>query len=163
MSFYSALVLAANAGARAPSPHAVQALFLELGLLDPAKAGEPFGNLAGDVTDLFADEGARAANDRFFCPDSLSFDAGVEIEWADGDYAGAGCSVRIHGNGYFFPWAVADLRDRAIRSPKLRRLRQAVQERFGGSFAFPPAEESALRQRCIDGENGWVWFASESL
>ena len=88
---------------------------------------------------------------------------GLEVMSYEGDYIGPGWCVTIHGNGYFFPWELTDLRDRAIRSPALVRLREAVQTRFGGRFVFPPADEELLRSRLIDQAGGWVWFASESM
>jgi len=163
MSFYSALVLAANDGVRPPSPAAASCLLDELGLLDRANADAELGNLASDITDLFADEAAKAENDRFFCPDSIEFAASVEIDAPDGAFEGSGCCVRIHGNGYLFPWDATTLRDRVTRSPKLLRLRQVVGELFGGRFVFPAADDSLLRLRWIDGEEGWMWFASESM
>ena len=163
MSFYSALVLAANDGVRPPSPAVARSLLDELGLLDPANADAEFGNLAGDITGLFADEVARAGNDRFFCPDSIGFAPEIEINAPDGDFEGPGWCVQIHGNGYFFPWDAPVLRERVVRSPKLLQLRQSVGERFGGRFVFPKSDESLLRERWIDGEDGWMWFASESM
>jgi hypothetical protein len=163
MSFYSALVLAANDGVQPPTPEAVRSLLGELGLLDPQHADDRFGNLAAHVTDLFRDPAARAENDRFFCPDSIGLKAEVEVQSPDDDYTGPGWCVTVHGNGYFFPWERADLRDRVVRSPALARLREAVEERFGGRFVFPPADEELLRARLIDGAGGWAWFASESI
>ena len=85
------------------------------------------------------------------------------MEGPDDAYDGPGWAVGIHGNGYPFPWEVTDLRDRVVRTPKLRALRHAVGERFGGRFVFPPAAESFLRERLIDTDGGWAWFISESL
>ncbi len=162
MSFYSSLVLAANDGVP-PTPAAVRSLLDELGLLDPCRDGDEFGNLAGHVTALFADPAALAENPRFFCPDSVGVRQEVQVLSDDGGYTGPGWCVNIHGNGLFFPWEPADLRDRAVRSPALARLRAAVEERFGGRFVFPSADEEFLRSRLIDGAGGWAWFASESV
>src|SRR5690242_5178895 len=104
MSFYSALVLAANEGARVPSAEEVQALFGELELLERTRAGDSFGNLARDITALFKDPAAMAVNPSFFCPDSISFHTELEVYGPDVDYTGPGCCVCIHGNGYFYPW-----------------------------------------------------------
>ena len=95
-------------------------------------------------------------------PDSISFHNEIVIQAWDGDFLGPGYTVEISGYGYFWPWDVGALRDRVVRSPKLQRLRQAVQERYGGRFVFPATEESMLRERWIDGKSGWLWFASES-
>lgn len=163
MSFYSSIVLAANEGVRPPTLEAAHALLGELGLLDPRKANDEFGNLADQVTALFRDPGALAENDRFFGPDSIRLSEGIEVLSPYGDYTGPGWSVVIHGNGYFFPWGLSELRDRAVRSPALARLRAAVEERFGGRFVFPPADAELLRARLIDTAGGWAWFASESM
>jgi hypothetical protein len=163
MSFYSSLVLAANEGVRPPTPEAIRSLLGELGLLDPRSADDEFGNLAAHVADLFRDPAAHAENDHFFCPDSVGLLAEVTVQSPDGDYTGPGWCVTVHGNGYFFPWELADLRGHAIRSPALARLRDAVEARFGGRFVFPPADEELLRARLIDWAGGWAWFASESV
>jgi hypothetical protein len=163
MSFYSALVLAANDGIRKPSREAIQSLLGELGLFEPGRFDDEFGNLAHEVIGLFADEEARAANDDFFRPDSISYSNEIEIQAPDGDFTAQGCSLQIHGYGYFWPWDMGTLRARVVHTPKLQRLRQAVQERYGGRFVFPAAEESMLRERWIDGDSGWLWFSSESL
>lgn len=163
MSFYSSLVLAANNGVQPPTPAGLRSLLGDLGLLDPQHADAEFGNLAAHVTDLFRDPAARAENDRFFCPDSIGLLAEVEVMSPDGDYTGPGWCVTIHGNGYFFPWELSDLRDRVVRSPALSRLWAAVEEQFGGRFVFPAADEELLRSRLIGGSGGWAWFASESM
>src|SRR5262249_23910127 len=131
--------------------------------LDRTNADAEFGNLAGDITDLFADEAARAENDRFFSPDSIAFTLEIEIHGSEGDFEGPGCCVRIHSNGYLFPWDSSMLRERVVRSPKLLPLRQAVRERFGGRFVVPKSDEALLPERWIDGEDEWMWFASESI
>jgi hypothetical protein len=163
VSFYSALVLAANAGSEAPSSDAVLSLCQELGLVDPKRANFEFGNLADDIINLFADPAANAMNERFFSPDSVSFATAVDIQTPEGDFEGPGWCIRIHGYGYFYPWEPAEIRARAIQSPKLLRLREAVAERFGGCFVMPAADEPLLRERSVDGDEGWVWFFSESL
>jgi hypothetical protein len=163
MSFYSALILAANEGVRVPTPEAVRALFEELGLLDPGARFPGIGDLTPAVTALFEDPAAAAENRHFFCPDSISFATQIHIEGPDMDYTGPGCAVLIHGNGYFFPWELTDIRDRVINTPLLRNLRRAVGGRFGGRFVYPPGREADLRERRIDGEDGWVWFGSESM
>src|SRR5262245_795374 len=108
MSFYSALVLAANDGVP-PTPDSVRSLLGDLGLLDPRFANDEFGNLADHVANLFDDPAARAENDRFFCPDSIGLWSEIEVQSPDGDYVGPGWCVRVHGNGYFFPWDLTDL------------------------------------------------------
>lgn len=163
MSFYSSLVLAANGGGAPPTPDTVLPLLDELGLLDPHYARSPFWHLAGHVTALFDDPAALAENDRFFCPDGIGLWGEVQVLADDGEYSGPGWCVTVHGNGIFYPWELADLRDRAVRSPALARLRAAVEGRFGGRFVFPPADEEFLRSRLIDGAGGWAWFASESV
>ena len=163
MSFYSALVLAANDGVREASPDALRLLFRELGLLVPAPPEHGFGNLADDITALFEDPQAKAENRYFFCPDTIDFFAGVEVEGPDEYYAGPGWSIRVHGNGFLFPWDLNVVRERVVCSPKLVALRRALQDRLGGRFAFPPQDEGFLRERLIDGAGGWVWFASESV
>jgi hypothetical protein len=163
MSFYSSLLLAANAGVRVPTPEAVRALCKELGLIDPEARLPGIGDLHPAVTALFADPAAEAENWRFFCPDSIGFDTELHIEGPDMDYAGPGCAVSIHGNGYFFPWELKDFRERVVNTPLLRDLRREVQKRFGGRLVYPPGAEADLRTRWIDGDDGWVWFGSESM
>ncbi len=162
MSAYSALVLAANDGLRGPTHDQARALFEELGLLDPVNRDDDFGNLAGDITALFDDAAARVENDRFFVPDSICLASKVELLGPDEEYRGAGCCVRIHGNGYFFPWDAAKLRSRVLSAPKLVRLRAALLERFGGRFRLPK-KRAELYERLLDDGGGWLWFASESL
>src|SRR5687767_7319779 len=118
MSFYSALVLAANEGVRVPSVKEIDGLFRKLGLVKH-HATDTIGNLADDIRGLFNDPAAMAENDRFFQPDSISFDAGIHIEGPDGDYQGPGWCISIHGNGYLFPWEIETLGERVVRTPKL--------------------------------------------
>ncbi len=80
-----------------------------------------------------------------------------------GTYTGPGWSIEIHGYGYFFPWGLADLRERATGSPVLSRLRSAVEEWFGGRFVFPAADVELLQPRLIDGAGEWMWLASEDV
>jgi hypothetical protein len=155
MSFYSALVLAANAGLRDPSRHEILELFEELALFDSKKTKDEFGNLANDISELFLDEEAKRQNIHFFCPDSICFATKIEIHGPDGDFIGDGGSIRIHGNGYLFPWNLQALRDRVIRTPKLQCLRHEVQKRFGGRFVFTTQDDPMLSGRWIDGNNGW--------
>jgi hypothetical protein len=161
MSFYSALVLAANDGAPLETAD-VLALCAELGLLERERADQEFGNLADDITALFDDAMAKAQNPQFFCPDSISFAAQLQVLAFEDDYAGIGWCIRIHGNGYFYPWERDVLCERVVRSPKLLRLRHMVSSRFGGRFVFPTSAEPFLRERWIDGDDGWMWFACES-
>jgi hypothetical protein len=163
MSFYSTLVLAANHGVGQPSPDVVCSVFRELGLLVPVPAEHGFGNLADDIIALFEDRQAQAENRRFFCPDTIDFGPGVQVEGPDGDYAGPGWSVRLHGQGYLFPWEISIVRERVVRTPKLVALRAALQDRLGGRFIMPPTDAAFLRERLIDGEGGWAWFVSESM
>lgn len=163
MSAYSALILAANQGVRPPTPEEARALFLEVGVLDLHNADEEFGNLATQVGELFDDADARSQNDGFFAPDTISLASDIDLLAPDGDYSGPGWCVRIHGNGYFFPWTLAEVGERATRSPILTRLREAVEARFGGRFVFPTADEEFLRERLIEHAGGWAWFGSESL
>ena len=119
MSFYSALVLAANDGVRPPTPAAVRSLLGDLGLLDPRFADDEFGNLADHVTALFGDPAARAENDRFFCPDSIGLRSEVEVQSPDGDYVGPGWCITVHGKRrLFLPVGVADLRDHCGSVPR---------------------------------------------
>jgi hypothetical protein len=85
------------------------------------------------------------------------------LDGMDASYEGPGHSIRIHGNGYLFPWEPSTLRERVTSTPKMQRLRRAVEDRFGGQFVFPAAAETALRNRWVDGDRGWVWFISESM
>ncbi|MBX9623111.1 MAG: hypothetical protein K2X82_04785 [Gemmataceae bacterium] len=179
MSFYSSLVLAANDGVRRPSGEEVTAVLAECGLHgpqygqwgfeDPPNPGTEmaWGGLADHISDLFSDPAAAAENDRFFTPDTVGYYAGaegVQVHSPDGDYIGPGWSINISGYGYFFPWEFADLRDRALRTHALARLKATVQERFGGRFVLPPGEDGdLLRSRLIDGVDGWLWFACESM
>lgn len=166
MSFYSAIVLAANTELRDPTPENARDLFNQLGLVrsDAPEYGLEHGldNLAVDITALFDDRDALDQNRHFFAPDSISFREGVEVEGPDCAYTGKGWQVRIHGNGYLFPWDLDAVRSRVTSTPKLARLRIAMHERFGGQFRWP-FRKRALRDRLIDGESGWVWFMSESL
>ena len=166
MSFYSALVLAANTELRDPTPEKARALFGQLGLLRPDAPdyGLEHGldNLAADITALFDDRAAQDQNKHFFTPDSIGLFEAVEVTGPDCDYTGKGWSVRIHGNGYLFPWDLDAVRARVIATPKLARLRIAMREQFGGRFRWP-LRGRTLRDRLIDGESGWVWFMSESL
>lgn len=165
MSFYSELILAANEGVRPPEESVVMRLLLDLGLIEPARAGQ-ICNLADDVTDLFADSVAESKNDRFFCPDSISFSSGISIQ-ASGDsndttFDGSGWSISIHGNGYFYPWTLEDFRTRVISSPKLILLRETMNIRFGGRFVIPTPHKTLLNRRMIANDEGWVWIGSES-
>lgn len=162
MSAYSALILAANEGLRKPSPGQAISLFDELGLLRPDGREDPFGNLADDITALFHDPAAQAENRRFFAPDSIGIADGVEVGGPDCEYRGRGWSVRIHGNGYLFPWDLNTVRTRVLINTKLVRLRAELERRFGGRFQFP-TRRTELRERLIDLGDGWAWFLSESM
>jgi hypothetical protein len=163
MSFYSSLVLAANEGVRPPKPGEVRELLAGLSLIDPQDPGADDFTVADSVGALFRDPAARAENDRFLFPSGIGMQAGVEVMTPDGTYEGPGWCVQVHGYGYFFPWELSDLRDRAIRSPILSGLRAAIASNFGGRFVFPAADEKVLRSRLIDGAGGWVWLASEDV
>jgi hypothetical protein len=157
MSFYSALVLAANDAVREPSSEEVQSLLRELGLLNES------GRLAKDVIELFSDADARKTNNQFFCPDDISFYTEIEIPTEDDVFIDTGMCLRFHGYGYRWPWTADDLRKRVTQTPKLIRLRQMVKQRFSGRFVFRDGHEAALRERWIDGDEGWMWFISESF
>ncbi len=60
-------------------------------------------------------------------------------------------------------WELQDLRERVVCTPKLLSLRQLLQDRYSGQFVFPKEDESLLRERWVDGEEGWTWFMDESL
>lgn len=157
MGFYSAVQLVANRVERVPTAEEVDALIDEAGLRDPIR-----GYLSPDLYAVFEDAEARAENNHFFAPDSFGFAESIQVYWWDGDYTGPGYSITISGNGYFFPWELHDLRDRFLLLPNLARLRQLVNERFGGGFAFPAHTEYPIRERLMSDESGWVWFGSES-
>lgn len=166
MFFYSALVLAANTELRNPTPERARVLFDQLGLIRPDAPdyGVEHGldNLAADITALLEDHAAQNENKNFFAPDSIGLYEKVEVQGQDCGYTGKRWSVRIHGNGYLFPWDLGTVRARIIANAKLERLRIAMREQFGGQFRWP-FRRRALRERLIDGEDGWVWFMSESL
>lgn len=162
MSFYSSLVLAANDGVRPPRQGEVRDLLAGLGLIDPADPGPDDFAVSDAVAALFRDSAARAENDRFFRPSGIAMSQGVEVMYPDGTYTGSGWSLQIHGWGYFFPWGLADLRNRVVGSPVLSGLPAAFAAGFGGRFVFPAADEDVLRSRLIDG-GGWVWLASEDV
>lgn len=165
MSFYSALVLAANTDLREPSEDAIRSLLMELELLDLSDPYPGFDTLVPGIRKLFDDAEAQAENPHFFRPDSISF--GNEIEIANPDaaevFTDKGYCLRFHGNGYPYPWALETIRERVIRTPKLERLRAVLQERFGGRFVIPRRADSILREAWIDGSDGWMWFCSESM
>ena len=163
MAIYSCLVLAANVEVRPPSPSAFRTLLSALNLLDGESTKEDHGNLADHVGALFHDAEARAENDRFFFPNGIGHLEELEIQSPEGDYFGPGWCIDIHGWGYFYPWSLADLRDRVTNSPSLVRLKQAVEREYGGWFVFPTADEKLLRSRLIDASGEWAWFASESF
>jgi len=163
VSSYSTLVLAANVGVVAPSATAIFSLWKELGLLHSERGNDEFGNLAEDLSAIFDDDSASAENEHFFCPDTISFAASIEVLSNDGIFEGSGWSVCIHGNGYFFPWDRELLCQRFLRSPKLIRLQAEISESFGGRFVFPKPNNQFLRDRWLDGDIGWMWFASESM
>ena len=162
MGAYAALVLAANRAMRPITADDMLLLCDDVGLLAPSRRDAAFGNLAPDITELFRDTSALAANDRFFCPDSISWGTDIEILSLEDDYVGSGFRVSIHGNGYFFPWGAGELRERVLSHPKLVCLRRELQARFGGRFGMPWWSKT-LRRRLIDGDGGWAWFMSESL
>jgi hypothetical protein len=159
---YSALVLAANSGLRSINPEKVRSLCEDLELIAPARRSVEYGNLAADISGLFDDSAAREENEWFFCPDSICCRDEIQILSYDGHYAGVGYCIRIHGNGYFFPWTADQLRARVLSHAKLVRLREELRARFGGRFRMPWFSKN-LKSRVIDAEGGWVWFMSESL
>ncbi len=164
VSAYSSLVLAANDGVWTPAPEVVREIFTAVGCVSSQTGGGgKFNNLSAHVRALFHDPTAIAENDRFFRPDSIGLSEGVEILSMDGCYDGPGWSIRIHGHGYFWPWELAELRERVVYSPALVRLRSAIERRFGGRFIFPSVEEALLRSRLVDDNGAWLWFASESM
>jgi hypothetical protein len=128
-----------------------------------ASGESDFCNLAEDVMALFDDKEARATNNRFFCPDSISFNTSIQILSNEGCYEGDGYYISIHGNGYFFPWTQADLQRRVLSHPKLIALRDAVQSTWGGYFKFPLRGRKFLRSRMVGDGRGWKWFMSESM
>jgi hypothetical protein len=162
MGAYSALVLAANRGVRRLKPKDLNALCEELELIPPDRRHLEFDNLSRDITALFRDDEARKENEWFFCPDSICAMRNIQIMSPEEDYDYAGYCVRIHGNGYLFPWGVEELRSRVVSHPKLVRLRDELQSRFGGRFQVPWWKKMA-HSRVIAGEGGWMWFVSESL
>ena len=162
MGAYSALVLAANRGVRPVTPDEMLLLCEDVGLLAPSRRDTNVGNLSPDITALFSDSAALADNNRFFCPDSISWGRDIEILSPEDDFVGRGFRVSIHGNGYFFPWDAGELRARVVSHPKLVHLRRALQARCGGRFGLPWRSKN-LRRRLVDGEGGWAWFMSESL
>ena len=162
MGAYSALVLAANRALRPIKPEEVRTLCEDLGLIAPSKRHLEFGNLSPDITGLFRDSAARQENEWFFCPDSIGWRTRIHVLSPEDDYESAGYCIRIHGNGYFFPWGPDELRSRVVSHPKLVRLRDELQSRFRGRFRMPWWSKK-LRCRLIAGEGGWAWFMSESL
>jgi hypothetical protein len=92
MSFYSALVLAANTELRSPTPEKARSLFEDLGLLRPdvPEYGVEHGldNLATYIAALFDDRAAQNANNHFFTPDSIGLFEGVQVEGPDCGYTG---------------------------------------------------------------------------
>ncbi|MFO0796948.1 MAG: hypothetical protein U0804_05685 [Gemmataceae bacterium] len=164
MSFYSSLVLAANADVRAPQLGEVRDLLAGLGLIDAADSGPQDFSASDAVAALFRDAQARAENNRFFFPSAFSLSPDIEVNGPDDLYTGPGWSLHLHGNGYFYPWGLTELRDRVVRSPVLVGLRAAMAARFGGRFVFPTAGSELLRPRVIDGDDsGWVWLPSEDV
>ena len=163
MSFYSSLTLAANSGVKNFAADKVRVIFDKCELLNQTRGELEIGNLAVDITGLFDDPDAIRENPHFFCPDTISIGESVEISAIDGEYACVGWCVTIHGNGYFFPWNVATIRERVIQTSKLQNLQRLIETQFGGQFSFPESERHFLTDRRVHGRDGWVWFISESM
>lgn len=161
MSFYSSLILAANDGVATVAKSEVIKLLANLGLTVPG-VDDDFNNLAEDVCNLFSDESARAENERFFCPDSISFEDKIAIySLQDDGYDGPGVCVEIHGYGYFYPWINSKIH-RVVQAQKLSQLREALSQCFGGRFVIPSAQHDYLQSRLIGDNKNWTWFISET-
>ena len=163
MSFYSSIIFAANTAVRATDPPVMQSVLSQIGLLELDSNFPHLKPVANSVSQMFRDSSALRLNPNFFCPDSIGFNTRFEIIAEGGDYSGEGFSISIHGNGYFYPWEFSDLQERILGSTVLQALSRILPELLGGRFDFPPTKESFLRSRMIVRQNGWAWFASESL
>ncbi len=137
MSFFSNLILAANQDVKVPTPAEMEEVLELAGLLRPLELRRPSFNLSDDITALFNDEEARQKNDCFFTPDAVGSYEGIHIQSPEEEYEGEGFSIGIAGYGYFFPWSNADLRERILPHPKLIKLAELAQSRFGGRFEQP--------------------------
>lgn len=165
MSFYSSLNLIVNEVDQVPSKLDIRRLLLDCGIIDPTES--EFCYLADDIAALFIDPLAEKENDRFFCPDSVGFRAGIDLQ-ASGEveqtwYEGTGWSISIHGNGYFYPWTLDDYRTRVLNTPKLKRLREEANARYGGRFRIPASHATLFKKRLIVDDGGWAWVGSESF
>jgi hypothetical protein len=153
------LVLAANEGAGGANLAVVERLLNEAGLLKRMNAPKGLFNLSDDVVNLFSDADAQRQNSDFFHPDSICFCDEIHISTC----RLVGCCVRIHGDGYLWPWDVNEVRERVIRTPKLLGLQELISRRLGGTFVFPGWEERKLRERFIEGGTGWAWFIHDEF
>lgn len=162
MSAYSSLCLVANRRVRLPAESEISALFVECGVVNPARNwSESFG-LADDLIDFFSRHEARKENDRFFNPDSLSLHMRIQILDPEADYEGNGCSINIHGYGYFFPLEHRDLLA-FTNLPKIVHFRSEVERRFGGDFKWPLFRGKGVLTRTLIDSGRWYWFGSQSL
>ena len=163
MSFYSSVCLVANRGVRAPSNTEAKAFMLECDVIEPGHADSPFGNLSKDLVQYFANHVAHKENDRFFTPDTISMQRGIEIMDPEGDYEGSGYSISINGYGYFFPLEVVDFKE-FLSLPKIVSLQQKAEKQFGGRFKAPLIRgRRVLADTLISSEGEWAWFGSQSL
>ncbi len=162
MAFFAYLTLAANRDFRTPSSDELNAVFDAVGVSKPSEYSHGGYNLHGDITAIFDDAVAKQKNDRFFCPDSISGHAGINVTDFDGEYEGPGFSVVICGNGYLFPWENEDLRQRVLSHPKLAKLAATIQQTFGGRFERPNDDAELWDRMIIDASTGWAWLRHES-
>lgn len=168
MGSYSSLVLVANEGVRNFSDARLLEILTECEIVRSMKSLEDFDNLMPDVANLFNDDAARVANDNFFIPAGVACYKQIQILGNEIGMEMPGHSINLHGPGYFFPWDQATLRERVTQSPKFTRLKQSVENVFGGRFVFPTEfededEKAALYRQSIDHQGNWAWFASESF
>jgi hypothetical protein len=162
MAFFSYLTLAANRDYRAPSRDELNALFDAAGVSKPTEYSHGGYNLHADIWAIFDDPTAQQKNDRFFCPDTIAGNPKIKVTDFDGEYEGPGYSIRISGNGYFFPWSNEDLRQRVLSHPKLVKLAALVQQTFGGHFERPNDDSELWDRMIIDTSTGWAWLRHES-
>jgi hypothetical protein len=164
MGFFSCLILAANSEFnQRPDSIVLNEICLKAEVTTSTEYPSGLYNLHPRIRNRFVDRSALAKNERFFFPDSVTFNSKLHVSSFDAEspYSGPGFQIEISGQGYFFPWGKSDLLSLVESSP-FNELKRFCDDQFGGSLMIPPGNESLFAEARISHSPGWTWLKSET-
>jgi hypothetical protein len=124
------------------------------------------GELTPGVGLAFDSEEAKMKNSSFFIPDMVSMKNPIAVQADDDIWEVPGVAVSLHGNGYLFPWTLAEVRIAIRDQPILQNLVQRLERLIPIPVWSPSDTHRKLVENCTTwtpASSSWVWALSQSM